>query len=66
MPAPAAGRADRRQEGAHGAHRIFPASTDRRGRRRTVVRPPDDRARRVIEGAVLEALGHPLEKGGAA
>ena len=44
----------------------FPAPTDRRGRRRALVRPLDDRARRAIEGAVLEALSLPREKEGAA
>ena len=43
----------------------FPAPTDRRGRRRALVRPLDDRARRAIERAVLEALSLPREKEGA-
>jgi len=34
----------------------FPSPTDRRGRRREVVRPLDTHARRVIEAAVLNAL----------
>ena len=44
----------------------FPAPTDRRGRRRSDVRPLDDRARRAIERAVLDALSLPREEGGAA
>ena len=34
----------------------FPAPKDARGRRRALVRPLDDVARRAIEGAVLGAL----------
>jgi hypothetical protein len=35
----------------------FPCPRDRRGREHVVVRPLDDRARRVVETQVFEALG---------
>ncbi len=37
----------------------FPSPTDRRGRRREVVRPLNAQARRTIEAAVLGALDAP-------
>lgn len=46
-----------------GEHRLsFPARTDKQGRRHPYFRPQDDRARQIIEKAILDRLG--IEGGG--
>lgn len=47
---------------AAGHHSLsFPRRTDRQGRKHSYYRPLDDRARRIIETAVFDALGIPRE-----
>ncbi|MBP8300541.1 MAG: hypothetical protein KA020_09270 [Planctomycetes bacterium] len=47
---------------AAGRHTLsFPSRTDGQGNRHPYFRPQDDRARRIIEGAVFRALGIPPE-----
>ena len=50
------GVALRKTEDGTRLYLAFPSPTDRRGRRREVVRPRDAAARREIEGKVLAAL----------